>query len=439
MPALGRVVEGYGILQPRVSVTHAERGRLALLAPLRRAHRRRPVHDRRLGRLPGSLRAKASSPARASTTSTRSSAVLEGRVPENACCRTICSKACTRAPRSSPTSRWSTTTRRACWRTRAASIAGCAATGRSCGGSSRCVPTRDGLDAQPPAAHLALEDLRQPAAQPRRARACWRCCSLGWTVLPGSPRVLDAAAALAGAARAARASRSRRDARPGSLRGTLGARRCRGAARGPRAPTWRASCLQVVFLANTTVADAARDRPDAGPAGRHPAAAARVGDAPRPARARGDRPRRARGFLVGDDAPARRSPPARSLVVVGARARRRSPVARRSSLLWAARAVRRRSVLSRPVRRTRHDARRRPIARSCEAWRATPGATSTTFVDRRAPRPAARQRAARARAARRASAPRRPTSAWACWPTWPRTTSASSTCDDAGRPHSRRR
>ena len=56
MPSSGRVVRGYGILQPRVSVSLAEREPVALRRHLLRPTGRRSVHDRRLGRLPGSLR-----------------------------------------------------------------------------------------------------------------------------------------------------------------------------------------------------------------------------------------------------------------------------------------------------------------------------------------------------------------------------------------------
>ena len=53
---VGRVTEGYGILQPRVSVTMASAAGSLFARHLRRAHRRRPVHHRGLGRLPGPLR-----------------------------------------------------------------------------------------------------------------------------------------------------------------------------------------------------------------------------------------------------------------------------------------------------------------------------------------------------------------------------------------------
>ena len=48
--------EGYGILQPRVGVEPARRQPLAVRAPVRRRARHRPVHARRLRRLPGRVR-----------------------------------------------------------------------------------------------------------------------------------------------------------------------------------------------------------------------------------------------------------------------------------------------------------------------------------------------------------------------------------------------
>ena len=112
--ALGRVTEGYGILQPRVSVTMASAAGLAVRAHSTPAT---PASIRTRPRCPTPTRtcsAKASSPARASTTSTRSPPRSRAACRRTRCCRTTCSKGCTRAPRWSPTSSWSTTTRRAC-------------------------------------------------------------------------------------------------------------------------------------------------------------------------------------------------------------------------------------------------------------------------------------------------------------------------------------
>ena len=114
-----------------------ERGRIAVRAHLRRPHRRGSVHDRGLGRLPGSLRRRhlhRQGPLRRRRVRRRRSKAACRRTR---CCRTISSRGSTRGPRSSPTSRSSTTIRRACSRTRGGSTAGCAATGRSCGGCFR--------------------------------------------------------------------------------------------------------------------------------------------------------------------------------------------------------------------------------------------------------------------------------------------------------------
>ena len=74
-----------------------ERGRVAVRPALFRAHRRR---SRTPPRSPTPIRtcsARASSPARASTTSTRSSRRSRTRCRRTRCCRTTCSRACTRA------------------------------------------------------------------------------------------------------------------------------------------------------------------------------------------------------------------------------------------------------------------------------------------------------------------------------------------------------
>ena len=190
---------------------------------LRRPHRRRSVHDRRLGRLSGSVRRRASSPARASTTWTRSCAALEGRVPGERAAVARPVRGALRAHRARHRRRGRRRlSRRACSRTRGASTAGCAATGRSCGGCFPFVPSPRGPAAQPPAAHRALEDPRQPAAQPDGAgdRGAARCSAgpscpgspVVWTAVGARarspsrscPRLLDAARAARAAAAVAR-------------------------------------------------------------------------------------------------------------------------------------------------------------------------------------------------------------------------------------------
>ena len=98
----------------------------------------------------------------------------------------------TRAPRSSPTSRSSTTIP-------SSVLAHARRQHRWVRGDWQIlrwlfplVPdARRGLAAQPPAPHLALEDLRQPAAQPGARRRRSPCCFAAWTVLPGSAARLD--------------------------------------------------------------------------------------------------------------------------------------------------------------------------------------------------------------------------------------------------------
>ena len=114
-----------------------QRRRVAVRPPLRRPHRCRPVHDAPCPTPTRTCSARASSPARGSTTSTRSTPRSPTWCPRTRSCRTTCSRACTPASRWSPTSSWSTSTRRACSRTPGASTGGSAATGRSCSGCFR--------------------------------------------------------------------------------------------------------------------------------------------------------------------------------------------------------------------------------------------------------------------------------------------------------------
>ena len=101
----GVVVEGYGILQPRVGVSLPSADRSRLRAAVRRRAR---ASTRTRARSPTSTRtcsAKARSSARASTTSTPSSARWRGACPRTASSATTCSRAATRAPAWSAT--WS--------------------------------------------------------------------------------------------------------------------------------------------------------------------------------------------------------------------------------------------------------------------------------------------------------------------------------------------
>jgi hypothetical protein len=137
-PARGRVVEGYGILQPRISVTYTSAAGRCLPGCTRvipasiRTRRRCPTPTR-------TCTAKASLRGRDSTTSTPSTPRSPVQCQRTPSCRTTCSRGSTRAWRWFPTSSWSTSIRRACWLTHADSIAGFGATGRfSCGCSRSC-------------------------------------------------------------------------------------------------------------------------------------------------------------------------------------------------------------------------------------------------------------------------------------------------------------
>ena len=136
-PRLGRVTEGYGILQPRVSVTMASAAG-SLFARTYAGHTGvDPYTDRRVRRVPGPVRRRHLH---------RQGPVRRGRLHRGARRARARERAAVARPLRRPvradrarhaTSRWSTTTRRACSRTRGASTAGCGATGRSCGGCFR--------------------------------------------------------------------------------------------------------------------------------------------------------------------------------------------------------------------------------------------------------------------------------------------------------------
>ena len=394
-----------------------ERGRLAVRAASTPAT---PASIRTRRPSPTSTRissAKASSPARASTTSTRSWPRSTAACRRTRCSRTICSRASTRAPRSSPTSRSSTTIRRACSRTRGASTAGCAATGRSCWWLFPFVPTRAGLRAQPAAAHLALEDPRQPAAQPaarRRpslllvARLDGRCpgSPAAWTARRRSPRSRSRSSpsarssCSAGPRRSSRGASFLRDARSRTLETAL--RAGRSAAR-RSSPTTRSRWLHAIALTLVRLGVTQR-RLLEWETGRGAARAA--------ARPRG--PRRSSSEMVGEPADRRRGAARWSLLVAPARAAR-SPL----PVLVAVGGGAARRLRAQPAgaaaasaRSTTADRRVPPRRRARRR-----GATSTTFVGAERPRAAARQRPGGARADRSRTARRRPTSAWRCSPT----------------------
>ncbi len=99
-PAEGRVTEGYGILQPRVSVTF-ESAAGSLFARLYAGHTgRRPLHDRRLGHLPGPLRRGHLHRQGADRRRRVPRGARRAACPRTRSCRTTSSKASTRARRS---------------------------------------------------------------------------------------------------------------------------------------------------------------------------------------------------------------------------------------------------------------------------------------------------------------------------------------------------
>ena len=174
----------------------------------------------------GPVRLRASTSARASTTSTRSCAASSGGVPRTRSSVTICSRASTAARRSPPTSSSSRTTRRnyatyaqahAPVGARRLAAASVAASERALGGAASRL--RNKL-----VEHRSLEDRRQPSPQPDEPAACsCSSCSAG-PGCPASPLVwtLVALAVLlaplvpraraqppAGASRTSRAARSR--------------------------------------------------------------------------------------------------------------------------------------------------------------------------------------------------------------------------------------
>ena len=334
------------------------------------------------------------------------------------CCRTTCSRGCTRARRSSPTSKSSTTIRRACSRTPSASTGGCAATGRSCWWLLPFVPTRAGWrrNRLPLIARWKIFDnLRRSLMAP----ATVALLLAGWTVLPGSPVVWTAiglaAIGVPGGRRACRADRHAGEAGPL-------ARRVRGPADGggPRGVAGRVSRQR-------RVRPAARHHRDARPRRVHAPAPARMGDSGRRVQPRRVAARR-RVRTADDGEPDRRGGRAcrRRRRAIRAPCRRRF----RWSAAWvAAPAIA--FVLSRPAssRREVLDADDRAFLRrvALETWRyfdtfmgaedhALPP-DNVQMARRRASRIARRRRTSRWRCSRPS---RRTTWASSTWTTWSR-------------------
>ena len=400
---------------------HGQRRRVALRAPLRRPHRRRPLHHRGLGHLPGPLRRGHLH---------RQGALRRGRLHG----RARGARARERAPVPRPLRGrlrahrarhrrrgGGRLSRRASSPTRGASTAGCAATGRSCAGCSPSCPARSGLAAQPPAAHLALEDLRQPAAQPG-APGHRRCCSSRpGRSCPAARRVWTAAVLAALAF----------PVYPLLLRTARRARRATQPWRVFLRVAWEdlqtalaQVALQLTFLANqacemahaiglTLVRLASTQRRLL----EWETAAASAARAAWPPRRRAAVPGR------DDREPGHRARSALVLVAAAASGRARRPRCP-SSLLWAA-APLVAYALSQPVPAASveldDEDRRVPAER-----RAQDLALLRDLRGRGGPRPAPGQLPGGRPSRASPTAPRRPTSAWACWPRSPPTTSASS-------------
>ena len=250
--------EGYGILQPRVSVTMASAAGSLFARHLRRPHRRRSVHDRGLRRLPGPLRRRhlhRQGPLRRRRVRRGARGPRAGE--RAALARPVRGALRAHRARHRRRGRRRLSVERPRARAPAAPLGA-----RRLADPVVAVPgradSRGGLAPQPPAAHLALEDPRQPAAQPGGA-GDRGCCSLAagpscpgiavaldrrgrWRRWPSPccPLALERPARPAAAAAVARlpARDESRTCRPALARR-------RPAAHVPRAPT-RARCVHAI-------------------------------------------------------------------------------------------------------------------------------------------------------------------------------------------------
>jgi cyclic beta-1,2-glucan synthetase len=319
--------------------------------------------------------------------------------------------------RSSRTSSWSTSTRRACSRTRGGSTAGSAATGRSCCGCSRSC-RRGAASSATPADHRALEDPRQPAPQPGRADAAG-----------AARRRLD------GAARPALVldddrDRRRRVAAPARARAPAG-RPAAGRSRSGVPGNLRhdaATGLAQVFLSLTFLAFHAFDTA-------HAIAVTLVRlvvtrrrllewetAATTAARAAGLVGQRGLRRFVAEMAA---SPIIAAVVAAGIWGCRRT-LAGRGAVPAALDACARRRLLAQRAGRRARAAARRARARAAAPDGAQDLALLRNVRHRGRRLAAARQLPGERRRPRWRAARRRPTSAWACCPRWPRTTSDTS-------------
>ena len=313
--ALGRVTEGYGILQPRVSVTHGERRRLAVRARSTPATPASIPYTTAVSDIYQDLFGEGIFTGKGLYDVDAFTAALEGRVPENALLSHDLFEGL--YARTALVTDVEVVDDYPVERARARA-APAPLGARRLADPVVAVPVRADARrprAQPPAAHLALEDPRQPAAQPGGAGDAWRC-SLAGLDRPAGPAaargraVALAAIAVPAVSRAARGRCAGRDAaqpwrvvpardRRGSAAPTLARV---GAAARRSSPTRPTRWLHA-------------DRRDAGAPRRHRAGGCSSGRRRRPAPRAARPPRRRGAFVRGDGSRARRSPLAALLVV----------------------------------------------------------------------------------------------------------------------------
>jgi cyclic beta-1,2-glucan synthetase len=135
-PELGRVVRGYGILQPRVGISLPSAHR-SVFASLHSGHPGVDPYTTAVSDVYQDLYGEGSFTGKGVYEVQAFVRATQGRFPRTRCCLTISSRAATRARASRPTSSSTTTIRAGISRSRGASTAGSAATGSSCRGSRR--------------------------------------------------------------------------------------------------------------------------------------------------------------------------------------------------------------------------------------------------------------------------------------------------------------
>ena len=278
--AAGRVVEGYGVLQPRVtpSLPIGREGSL-FQRVFSGSQRHRSLRRRRSPTSTRTCSARARSPARASTTSMPSRRRSHGRVPDSTHAQPrSASKASSRARASRPTSRWSRNFPPATTSPPRASIAGRAATGSCCRGSSAgaAPAARDARRVPAIGRWKMFDNLRRTLSAPAAVVALlagWTAAAAGRARSGRGFVLLDDRAADAAAGLSAACCRAAPASRCAATCGALGS--------GSRA--WR--CAQTALARHVPrpsgLADGRRDRAHAVSPGRQPPAPARVDARPR--------------------------------------------------------------------------------------------------------------------------------------------------------------